>query len=128
MPVASVNAYRANQVSTINRGQLLLLTYDGIARFLQEGRAAMLARRYEAQNTNIQKAQDLIVELMCALNPEAFPELAHNLEQLYTYMYQRLVKANVEDDIAALDEVGAMIADLRETWAEAERQLRVMEG
>ncbi|HOF86731.1 MAG TPA: flagellar export chaperone FliS, partial [Armatimonadota bacterium] len=87
MPVASVNAYRANQVSTISRGQLLLLAYDGIARFLQEGRAAMLERRHEAQNAHLQKAQDLLVELLCALNPDAFPELAQNLEQLYTYMY-----------------------------------------
>ncbi len=125
---SSVNAYRSNQVTTISRGQLLVLAYDGILRFLTEGRAAMLERRYEAQNANLQKAQDLIVELMCALNPEAFPELAGNLERLYQYMYQRLVMANVQDDVAMLDDVGNLVSELRESWAEAERQMRTMEG
>ncbi len=128
MAVASINAYRANQVTTISRGQLLLLTYDGLLRYLQEGKSAMQQGRLETQNANLQKAQELILELYCTLNTDAFPELVRNLERLYNYMYQRIIHANVHDDLAAVDEVASLVADLRDTWAQAEQQVRNQES
>lgn len=128
MAVASINAYRANQLTTISRGQLLLLTYDGLLRFVQEGKTAMLGGQIEVQNANLLKAQELLIELYCTLNAEAFPELANNLQRLYNYMYQRLIHANVHDDVVALDEVTRLTAELREAWAQAEHQVRNLES
>lgn len=120
--------YREQQVSTASRGQLLLMAYDGMLRFLADGRRAMAERRFEAQSTCLTKTQALLLELTAALDHSVNPQLAGNLDNLYRYMYERLVQANVRDDVAALDEVARMLADLREAWAEADRATRTQAG
>lgn len=125
MATLSVNAYyRESQITTVGRGQLLLLVYDGMLRFLGESKRAMAAQQYEAQNTSITKTQALLMELVTTLDHTIMPELARNLDRLYRYMYDRLTHANVHDDEQALMEVARMVADLRETWAEADRLTR----
>ncbi|MHB0936619.1 MAG: flagellar export chaperone FliS [Armatimonadota bacterium] len=116
--------YRENQITTASRGQLLLMTYDGLLRFLEEGRRAMSESRYDAQSTNITKAQTLLLELLSSLDHHAAPELANNLDRLYRYMYDRLTLANVKDDEKSLTEVAGLLGNLREAWAEAERMTR----
>lgn len=116
--------YRENQVQTASRGQLLLMAYDGMLRFLADGRRAMQDGRYEAQGTCLNKAQALMQELQLALDHSINPQLASNLDRLYRYMSDRLMHANINDDLAAVDEVARMLAELREAWAEADRQSR----
>jgi flagellar protein FliS len=120
--------YRENQVTTASRGQLLLMTYDGMLRFLEEGRRAMAEFRYDAQSMNINRAQSLLIELLMSLDHSVMPELTRNLDRLYRYMYDRLTTANVRDDEGALTEVAGMLANLREAWAEAERTTRGQTG
>ncbi|HEX2951317.1 MAG TPA: flagellar export chaperone FliS [Armatimonadota bacterium] len=129
MAALKANAYyQASQVNTASRGTLLVLAYDGLLRFLAEGKRAMLAKQIEVQNTNLTKAQSIIVELINTLDPTANPQLAESLKRLYTYMYDRLVYANVHDDEAAIMEVAGMLSELREAWAEADRIVRSQEG
>ena len=116
--------YRENQITTASRGQLLLMTYDGMLRFLEEGRRAMAESRYDVQSSNITKTQSLLLDLLSSLDHKAAPELANNLDRLYRYLYDRLTTANVKDDEKALTEVAGILADLREAWVEAERQIR----
>jgi flagellar protein FliS len=128
--MAALNAqacYQNNQVSTAGRGQLLLMAYDGMLRFLTEAKRAMLEGDLEAQGTNIAKTQALVLELLCTLDHQAYPLLADNLDQLYRYMYDRLTWANVHDDTVALAEVVRHLHELREAWAEADRLSRMPE-
>lgn len=120
----SYGNYRENQITTASRGQLLLMTYDGMLRFLEEGRRAMSESRYEVQSSNITRTQTLLLDLLSSLDHQAAPELANNLDRLYRYMYDRLTLANIKDDQKALTEVAGLLSDLREAWAEAERQTR----
>ena len=120
--------YREQQVSTASRGQLLLMAYDGMLRFLADGRRAMSEQRYEAQSTCLTKTQALLLELTSALDHSINPQLAGQLDQLYHYMYERLVHANVRDDVTALDEVATMLGELREAWALADRETRTQAG
>lgn len=120
--------YRENQCNTASKGQLLLMAYDGMLRFLSEGRRAMHEQRYEEQNTCLTKTQALLLELTAALDHGANPEIASRLEALYLYMYDELTKANVYDDEKGVTEVARLLANLREAWVEAERQTRCQEG
>lgn len=121
LPTNAYQQYQESQVHTASRGKLLLMAFDGAIRFVRQARIHMAERRYEEQNVNILKAQRIILELMATLDMKASPDLAERLMSLYEYMYNRLVQANVSDDEGALDEVLSMLADMRATWAEAER-------
>ena len=125
MALLNANAYyRENQVTTASRGQLLLMAYDGMLRFLADGRRAMAEQRYEAQGACIGRTQDILLELICGLDHTVLPDLSARLDSLYRYMFDRLTTANVKNDEQALMEVATMLSDLRETWAEADRMTR----
>jgi flagellar protein FliS len=117
--------YQESQVLTASRGKLLLMAYDGAIRFVRQAQAHMSEKAYENQNTCIIKAQRIILELLWTLDSQADPEFAHRLTLLYDYLFNRLVEANVTDDMEALKEVEQHLVDLRTAWAEAERQLSV---
>lgn len=115
--------YRESNILTASKGGLLLMTYDGATRFITQAKAHMSTKAYEQQNTCIIKAQRLLLELIYTLNPNADRDLAQRLTQLYEYMFNRLVEANVNDDQAALDEVLWHLSELRSAWAEADREV-----
>ena len=56
----------------------------------------------------------IIQELRSTLDPEI--ELSQGLEQMYEYLYNRLVEANMKNDVEALDEVVNFVMGLRDTW------------
>jgi len=99
------------------------MTYDGGLRFLRLAAEAMEKKDYEAQHTNISKAQNILLELLSSLDHSVNPELASGLDRIYRYLYDRLVHANVSDDIGAVKEAQTLMSQLRDTWAEADEAL-----
>jgi flagellar protein FliS len=114
--------YQESQILTTSKGKLLLMTYDGAIRFVRQAQAHMAAKEFEQQNTAIIKAQRIVLELIYTLDSKADPDLAHRLTLLYEYLFNRLIEANIYDDMEALDEVLNHLTELRSAWAEADRQ------
>lgn len=112
------NAYKNNSVMAASPNKLVIMLYDGAIKNLKLAEMALNEKNIENVNTYIKKAQDIIVEFMSTLNFEAGGEISHNLYQLYDYMYRRLVRANIDKDIAAIIEVKKYLEELRATWAQ----------
>ncbi|MGX8236975.1 flagellar export chaperone FliS [Exiguobacterium undae] len=114
--------YQTNSVTTALPQDLTLMLYEGLIKF------TMLAKRnienglIQEKNTNIQKAQAIILELQLTLNQSI--ALSKDLNSLYDYMQGRLVDANVQNDIVAIDEVIGFAEEFRETWKEAMKLAR----
>jgi len=64
----------------------------------------------------IGKALAIVEGLLMSLDGEKGGEIAENLTRLYDYMARNLVKANLQDDAAALDEVSSLIRELKDGW------------
>lgn len=116
--------YKENQLLMASPAQLLLATYDGAIRFCKIAGEKMLENKYEEQNTNIKKAVAIVCELMNTLKDDVSPDLVHNLRSLYSYVLDRLTRANLYQDIDALNEVIKILTQLRQTWAEAEKIIK----
>lgn len=110
-------AYQQNSVTTASPGDLTLMLYNGCLKFIFQAKKAIESKKIEDKNTNIQKAQKIIQELMVTLNME-FP-VSQSLMPLYDYMNRRLVEANIKNDIVILNEVEEMVTEFRDTWKEA---------
>ncbi|MEI5907609.1 flagellar export chaperone FliS [Bacillus spongiae] len=106
--------YQDNAVNTASSGELTLMLYNGCLKFLHAGKKAMQDQHIELKNTNIQKAQNIIQELMVTLNLEI--EMSQNMLSLYDYMNRQLMTANVKNDLDIMEEVEGMIVELRDTW------------
>lgn len=113
-------AYRNNQIKTASPGELLLLLYDrAVLQTRQAGKLIRESKPGEAHNS-LTKVQDIITELMVTLDFNA-GDIAHNLYALYDYMKQRLIQANISKDADIAAEVGEMLAELRDAWAQVVR-------
>ena len=115
-------SYQQVATQTAPPGQLVLMLYDGAARFLERAMAGFEvddpAESNQAINNNILRAQDIIFELNVTLNVEQGGELAMTLRKLYAYMDRRLMEANLKKDKATLKEVHGRIVVLRDAWAQ----------
>lgn len=124
MPIDGYSQYQHNQLSSASPAKLLLSAYDGAIRFCRIGLEKMREGHVEEQSININKALAVICELLTTLNEEANPPLVARLKSLYLYVIERLAHANLKADEAALQEVLGILADLRLSWAEADRILQ----
>ncbi|PUB14686.1 flagellar export chaperone FliS [Paenisporosarcina sp. OV554] len=106
--------YQQNSVLTASPQELTLMLYNGCLKFIKLAKRAMIEKNFEEKNTNIIKAQMIIQELRITLDPDI--ELSQGLEQMYEYLYNRLVEANMKNDVEALEEVVNFVLELRDTW------------
>ncbi|MCI1592519.1 flagellar export chaperone FliS [Heyndrickxia oleronia] len=107
-------AYQNNSVTTASPGELTLMLYNGCLKFTNLAKKAVHENNIEEKNINIQKAQNIIQELMVTLNMEL--EVSKNMMSLYDFMQHLLIEANIKNDIAAIEEVEELVTEFRDTW------------
>ncbi|MEK4629841.1 flagellar export chaperone FliS [Solibacillus sp. FSL R7-0682] len=112
----ALNTYKQNSVTTASPGELTLMLYNGCLKFLGKAKVAMSNKNIEEKNTNLQKSQAIIAELMSTLNMNV--EISKQMLPLYEYMNQRLVEANLKNDQAIIEEVESLVTEFRDTWKE----------
>lgn len=115
-------SYRAQQVNT-SQDKLILMLFDGAIRFCRQAEEALTNKRLAEANTNLIKAQNILQEFKVTLNMEY--EIAHNLYELYDYLYRRLVEANLKKNSQIIAEVVTFLTELRETFSIAGKQARL---
>jgi flagellar secretion chaperone FliS len=107
-------SYQQNSVNTAAPGELTLMLYNGCLKFINLAKQAIENKDISSKNTNIQKAQLIVQELMVTLNMDV--EVSTNMLSLYDYIKRRLIEANIKNDIEALKEVEELVTDFRDTW------------
>lgn len=86
--------YQQGSVKTASPAKLTLMLYDGAVRFCNIAKEAIAAGDFEKANTNIMKAEKIIVELRVTLDMK-YP-VAKEFDTVYDYIYRRLVEANMK--------------------------------
>jgi flagellar protein FliS len=109
--------YLRTQVNTASPGELTLVLYNGCLKFMNLAMEAIKRKDYEAKNTNIQRATDIIQELIITLDFEY--EISNDLRSLYMYIIDILRKASLYADLDRLEEAVRFTKEIRDTWAEA---------
>ncbi|TLS36617.1 flagellar export chaperone FliS [Pseudalkalibacillus caeni] len=109
--------YQQNAVNTASPQELTLMLYNGCLKFIKLSKKAMEEKNIEEKNTNILKAQAIVQEFIATLNMEI--EVSAGMKQLYEYIYNRLVEANIKNDQEILTEVEGYITEFRDTWKQA---------
>ena len=117
----NINQYRKNAVNSASPLKLVVMLYDGCLRFINTARKSMLEGDIYSQNHNLQKAQNIVTELLSTLDADQGGDVAQNLTTLYNYVYDRLVHANINNDVEALDQAYKVMEDLGTAWSELER-------
>jgi flagellar secretion chaperone FliS len=122
MSVQNYQAYQQNSVQTASPGELTLMLYNGCIKFIKFAQQAIDKKDIEAKNTNIQKAQNIMRELMITLDPEV--SITNEIMPLYDFINQQLFQANTNNDEQALSTALKFVTDFRDTWKEVVKQTR----
>jgi flagellar secretion chaperone FliS len=115
--------YLRTKVFTATPEQLQLMLYDGAIRFGEQARLALENKQYDQSFELLSRTQKIIAEMTASLKHDVSPELCGKLAALYTYVYRKLIDANVEHTIAPLDEALTILRYQRETWVMLLEQL-----
>lgn len=105
-------------IASASPHKLIVMLYDGALVALRTAKTNMVAGNIPIKGAAISKAITIIDNgLRVSLDREAGSTIAENLDALYDYMSRRLFQANLQNDVAIVDEVHGLLADLREAWA-----------
>ena len=118
-------AYKQQSVMTMTPAEMLTMLYDGILKelyILQETFGKTPLDLAEV-NRGLQKAQRILTYLKTSLDTNY--NIAKNLYSLYDYCNWILTQANVKKDPSGLDEVEDIIRQLKESYIEADKSLRM---
>jgi|SRR5690554_4063054 len=111
--------YQQNSVNTASPGELTLMLYNGCLKFINLAKVALKEKNIQEKNTNIQKAQNIITELMATLDTKY--EIANQMMSLYDFIRRKLIEANVKNSIESLEEAESLVVEFRDTWKEVIR-------
>lgn len=117
----AINAYNDISLETGVAGadphKLISMLFEAALLAIAKAKNEMLKKQTAAKGKSITRAIAIIGEgLNASLDKSVGGELALNLSALYDYMVARLVAANLNNDVAALDEVARLLTELQGAW------------
>lgn len=110
-------AYRNTQVATASQGTLILMLFDGAIKFAKQAVRCIEQSDFADANEKLLRSQDIMSELMSSLDMDV-GEISDNLYQLYSFIVQLLIKANVDKDTKVINQAVDLLRELRDMWRE----------
>jgi len=123
MFASPIAAYQQMEQDADIRGssphRLIKLLFDGAIAALNDAKQRVADKDIAGKAASYSKAIAIICDgLLASLNVEEGGELAENLRALYEYMINRLVHANLHNDLVATDEVLGLLQEIGGAWNE----------
>lgn len=120
----SASAYSKTQVFTASKEALLLMLYDAAIRFIRKAILATTEKNSSEKSLYIGKTMNIVTELQATLNHQAEAQIAGQLEGLYDFVQDRLLKAARDNEVSSLEEALNIFTTLRNAWDEAIQSLK----
>ena len=108
--------YNQNKILNASKAELTLMLYDGTIKFLNTANVAIEKGDIQKAHNNIMKTERIIDYLRQTLNMEY--EVAKDFENMYAYIANRLIEANIGKDKEIVDEINAHMHAIRDNWIE----------
>ncbi len=100
---------------------LIPLLYEHLVAHLRRAVVQIRQRDFEGKGVSLEKASAIIIELMATLDKEQGGELAQRLSALYAFWAGELLRVGRTLELAPLEKMIEMVADLQESWVVAAR-------
>ena len=110
--------YKNNSVNFASKEQMLLMLLDGAVKFAKRGKLAIRDKDVKLAHESITRTQDIFTELKVTLDTDA-GDWAKQMFQVYSFINEKLLQANIKKDEAIMDEVIPLIEEVRNIWNEA---------
>ncbi len=105
-----------SEVTLANPHRLVQMLLDGALDRIAVAKGHMARGEVAEKGSTISKTIAIVDGLRMSLDGESGGTIANNLDELYEYMGRRLLQANAEDNPALLDEVAALLGEIKSAW------------
>lgn len=113
------NAYRRIEVYSNKPADQIVLVYEALLRHLKRAKLHIENGDLTAKADSFNRANDVVLGLMSALDLERGGQIAERLNSLYLYFSNEIMHINRTLDIERLDKLIGMIEELYGAWKEA---------
>jgi flagellar protein FliS len=114
----AAQAYRRVESESRSPLELVVMLYDGALRFLGEASAAAARGDLRGRAKGVSRTLAIVAELQSTLDVEKGGAVAHQLDDLYTYITSRLLDVALKNDATAIDEARTLLTPIRDAWSQ----------
>ncbi|MDD2568446.1 MAG: flagellar export chaperone FliS [Clostridia bacterium] len=115
----SVLQYQKQAVSTMSKGELLLKLFDVALKNIKYASILLKEKDYEKAEIYINKSSRIFNHLCLILDRKY--SISLELYQIYRFLNQEIIRANINRDAEILDKILPLVQELHDTWAEADK-------
>jgi flagellar protein FliS len=115
-PGRAAQHYLQTQVRSSSPLELVVLLYDAALRSTAAALDAMIRKDIRARREAMSKALAIVSELQSTLNMDQGGDVAVQLDSLYSWMTESLVRSMVEQNPTPLQDVRKVLQTLRDAW------------
>ena len=116
----SYQQYMRHDVMMATPMELVVMLYSGCIKRLRLGQMAISKQDHEAANKNLQKAQDIIMELIMGLDLQY--DIARDLMAIYEFVHRQIIRINASKDASMIDSIVDIMSELRDTWVQVQKE------
>lgn len=104
--------------------RLICMLMDGALERMAAARGCIERKDLVRKAALLHRVGLIIEELRLSLDHSAGGEIAADLERLYDYIMRRVLNANLQNDIASIDEAARLLLQIREAWGAIPPEVR----
>ena len=116
------NIYKQNSVNMASSQQLLLMLLDGAVKYTKIARMAILNKDIPRAHKELVRVQGIFLELMITMDKNT--KYMEDLYNIYDFIKNELVKANIKKDITIIDNTLPLIEEIRDMWYEVDKKIK----
>ena len=116
------NIYKQNSVNMASSQQLLLMLLDGAVKYTKIAKMAILNKDIARAHKELVRVQDIFLELMITMDKNT--KYMEDLYNIYDFIKNELVKANIKKDITIIDNTLSLIEEIRDMWYEVDKKIK----
>lgn len=118
---------RVSGVTDADPHRLVQMLLEGALGKIAAVKGLMIRNDIAKKGELVSQAISIIVGLRSSLNKSAGGDIAENLDRLYEYMEGQLLQANIKNDTSLLDEVTALLKEVKAGWDAIPQEIRQRE-
>lgn len=120
---SQTSSYREMEIHAASPERLLVIVFEQLVVNLERARIAMERKDVELRVVSLNRARNLVAELLSTLDFEQGGPLAVELADLYQFMLQELVDVGRRNDVVTTRKLVNIASHLRDGFAGAAQQL-----
>lgn len=119
MSVASLQRYRASQVSNNDAPGVMLMLFEGLERFLRRSRQGFLENDRQMALESASRARAIVDELNVSLDRNQAPEICDALTQIYNFASERITQSIITLDVKFIEEAITSLSPIIDAFRQA---------